>query len=237
MGKQSGFLFYTQAWNTSKIDPVTGFVNLFDTRYETREKAKSFFGKFESIRYNKAEDRFEFEFDYNNFTTKAENTRTRWTLCTIGKRIDTYRDPEQNSNWTSHEIDLTNEFKAFFNKYSIDIHGNLKEAIIQQDSADFFKGLLHLLKLALQMRNSEIGTDKDYLQSPVADEDGNFYNSDECDKTLPKNADANGAYNIARKGLMIVRRIKESSNVNNIDLKIDNKDWLKFAQDKPYLND
>ena len=42
LGKQSGFLFYTQAWNTSKIDPVTGFVNLFDTRYETREKAKDF---------------------------------------------------------------------------------------------------------------------------------------------------------------------------------------------------
>src|SRR5690606_32793952 len=38
MGKQSGFLFYVPAWNTSKIDPTTGFVNLFDTRYENLDK-------------------------------------------------------------------------------------------------------------------------------------------------------------------------------------------------------
>ena len=34
LGKQSGFLFYVPAWNTSKIDPVTGFVNLFQLKYE-----------------------------------------------------------------------------------------------------------------------------------------------------------------------------------------------------------
>lgn len=40
LGKQSGFLFYIPAWNTSKIDPVTGFVNLLDTRYQNTEKQK-----------------------------------------------------------------------------------------------------------------------------------------------------------------------------------------------------
>lgn len=28
LGKQSGWLFYIPAWNTSKIDPVTGYVNM-----------------------------------------------------------------------------------------------------------------------------------------------------------------------------------------------------------------
>ena len=51
-GKQSGFIFYIPAWNTSKIDPVTGFVNLFDLKYENIDKAKSFFSKFQIIRYN-----------------------------------------------------------------------------------------------------------------------------------------------------------------------------------------
>ena len=37
---QCGCIFYIPAWNTSKIDPVTGFVNLLDTRYDTREKAR-----------------------------------------------------------------------------------------------------------------------------------------------------------------------------------------------------
>ena len=237
MGKQSGFLFYTQAWNTSKIDPVTGFVNLFDTRYETREKAKVFFCKFDSIRYNRDKDWFEFAFDYNKFTTKAEGTHTQWILCTYGKRMETFRDEKQNSQWTSQECDLTDKFKEFFAKYGIDIHTNLKEVIAQQDSTDFFKGLLYLFKLTLQMRNSKTGTDIDYMQSPVADANGNFYNSELCDNSLPKNADANGAYNIARKGLWIVRQIKASDDLRNLKLTISNKEWLQFAQNKPYLND
>lgn len=237
LGKQSGFLFYTQAWNTSKIDPVTGFVNLFDTRYETREKAKTFFGKFDAIRYNTAKDWFEFAFDYSEFTSKAEGSRTNWTLCTYGERIETFRDEKQNSNWATRGINLTDKFKELFAKYKIDIQTDLKEAISQQDSADFFKGLLYLLKLTLQMRNSEIGTEIDYMQSPVADANGNFYNSDTCDDSLPKNADANGAYNIARKGLWIVQQIKAADDLKNVKLSISNKEWLKFAQEKPYLNE
>lgn len=233
VGKQNGFLFYTQAWNTSKIDPVTGFVNLFDTRYETIDKAKGFFEKFNRISYNSDSDWFEFEFDYNNFTKKAEGTRTRWTLCTYGKRIETFRDEKQNSQWISQECVLTNKFKEFFAKHGIDINGDLIKLIKSQNSADFFKGLLYLLKLTLQMRNSEIGSEKDYLQSPVADADGNFYNSDTCDKSLPKNADANGAYNIARKGLLIVRQIKNSNDPDNLKLVVSNKKWLQFAQKLP----
>ena len=236
IGKQSGFLFYTQAWNTSKIDPSTGFVNLFDTRYETREKSKMFFSKFDSIKYNKDKDWFEFIFDYTNFTTKAEGTRTQWTICSYGKRIETLRDENKNSNWVSTEIDLTQSFKNFFTKYGIDINDNLKEFIVQQDTSEFFKGILYLFKLTLQMRNSAIGKDIDYIISPIADEKGIFYNSNECDSSLPKNADANGAYNIARKGLYIVRKIKHSDELKNLNLAITNKEWLQFAQSKPYIN-
>ena len=233
--KQSGFLFYTQAWNTSKIDPVTGFVNLFNTHYETREKSQDFFKKFDSICYNAKQDWFEFSFDYNNFTTKAEGTRTNWTLCTYGKRIETFRDEKQNSQWASNEINLTDKFKEFFAKHNIKLNDSLKESIVAQDSAEFFKGLFSLLKLTLQLRNSEINSEVDYLQSPVADNNGVFFNSQECDNSLPQNADANGAYNIARKGLWIVNQIKNSSDVSKVKLAIPNKEWLQFAQEKPYL--
>jgi CRISPR-associated protein Cpf1 len=236
-GKQSGFLFYTQAWNTSKIDPVTGFVNLFDTRYENIAKSKTFFEKFDSIRFNAEKNWFEFSFDYNEFTTKAEGTKTKWTICTYGKRIESYRNPDKNLQWDGKEINLTEEFKLFFEKYGININSNLQSEIVKQDKKDFFEGLLHLLKLTLQMRNSKTGTDIDYMQSPVADENGIFYNSDECGKSMPENADANGAYNIARKGLMIIDKIKKSKDIKKIDLKISNKEWLSFAQNKPYLKD
>ena len=87
------------------------------------------------------------------------------------------------------------------------------------------------------MRNSKTGTDIDYLQSPVADENGVFYNSVACDDTLPKNADANGAYNIARRGLWMVRQIKAADDLKKVKLAISNKEWLQFAQEKPYLHE
>ena len=234
MGKQNGFLFYIPAWNTSKIDPVTGFVNLFDTRYETREKTKDFFAKFKSIRYNAAQGWLEFAFDYNDFTTKAEGTQTEWTVCTYGNRIETFRDPAQNSQWVSREVNLTEVFKQFFDSYNIAFDSNLQEAIANQYSAEFFKRLLYLFKLTLQMRNSVTGTDIDYMQSPVMDVQGCFFNSQTCSSELPENADANGAYNIARKGLYYVRLIKASNDLKNLKLSITNKEWLQFVQTKPY---
>ncbi len=237
LGKQSGCLFYIPAWNTSKIDPVTGFTNLFDTRYETREKARSFISHFIRISYNTNKDWFEFSFDYNDFTTKAEGTRTRWTLCTYGTRIRTFRNPLQNNQWDDEEIVLTDEFKQLFEKYNIDIHGNLKEAINAQTDAQFFKDLMGLMKLLLQMRNSKTNSEVDYLLSPVADEQGHFFDSREGIMNLPDNADANGAYNIARKGLWVIRKIQETPEGEKLSLAITNKEWLEFAQTKPYLND
>ena len=237
MGKQCGCLFYIPAWNTSKIDPATGFVNLFDTRYENAAQAKAFFGKFGSIRYNADKNWFEFAFDYKDFTTKAEGTRTQWTLCTYGERIRTFRNPQKNLQWDDEEKVLTDAFKQLFDKYDIDIKGNLKEAICAQTDAQFFKDMMGLMKLLLQMRNSKTNSEVDYLLSPVADENGKFFDSRQGITTLPDNADANGAYNIARKGLWVIRKIRETAENEKPSLAITNKEWLQFAQTKPYLKE
>ncbi|MBQ8051592.1 MAG: type V CRISPR-associated protein Cas12a/Cpf1 [Bacteroidaceae bacterium] len=237
LGKQSGCLFYIPAWNTSKIDPVTGFVNLFDTRYETREKSRLFFSRFDRIAYNQDKDWFEFSFDYDNFTTRAEGCRTHWTLCTQGTRIRNFRNPQKNNQWDDEEVNLTALFKQLFDLYDIDIHGNLMEAIQRQTEAKFYQELMHLMKLTLQMRNSRINSEVDYLLSPVADEKGRFFDSRSGDCVLPDNADANGAYNIARKGLMLIQTIRETPDGEKPSLTITNREWLRFAQEKPYLVD
>ena len=237
LGKQCGFIYYIPAWNTSKIDPITGFVNLFDTRYETKETSKSFFGKFDIIRYNAEKDWFEFVFDYDKFHKRAEGTRTKWALCSVGKRIETYRSADTQNHFDSREVDLTAEFKALFAEYNIDIKGNIKQSIIEQDDKKFFESLYRLLRLTLQMRNSKTNSEVDYLTSPVADARGNFYNSDveklrgkdengNWVSTLPVDADANGAYNIARKGLMLIDQLKTTGEITAIT----NKDWLNFVQ-------
>ena len=87
------------------------------------------------------------------------------------------------------------------------------------------------------MRNSEINSDVDYIISPVKDRNGNFYCSENYKKsneevpTQPQDGDANGAYNIARKGLMIINKLKNTDDVTNNELlKISKKEWLEFAQ-------
>ena len=87
-----------------------------------------------------------------------------------------------------------------------------------------------MLHLTLQMRNSITGTETDYLISPVMNAKGEFYDSRACGKNLPENADANGAYNIARKGLWVIEQIKHADDLTKIKLAISNKEWMRFAQ-------
>lgn len=237
LGKQSGCLFYVPAWNTSKIDPVTGFVNLFDTKNVKGEKVRAFFSNFDAIRYNAERDWFEFAFNYSNFTNKARDTREEWTLCTHGTSIRTFRNPSKINHRDSEEVVLTDEFKKVFEKAGIDICGNLKNAICALKEKAHLEKLMQLMKLLLQMRNSKPNTEVDYMISPVADEQGNFYDSRCGNSALPDNADANGAYNIARKGLWVIKQIRETPAGKRPDWAIKNKEWLKFAQQKPYLDD
>ena len=83
------------------------------------------------------------------------------------------------------------------------------------------------------MRNSRTDTDEDYLISPVMNNNGEFYDSRNYygeDAPLPVDADANGAYNIARKALWAVEQIKAAKDVNDVKLSISKAEWLKFAQ-------
>lgn len=231
LGKQSGCLFYVPAWNTSKIDPVTGFVNMLDARYESVESSRRFFSRFDVIRYNEEKNWFEFTFDYNNFHAKLDGTKTQWTLCTYGSRIKTFRNPAKLNQWDNEEVVLTDEFKKVFANAGINIHGNLKEAICSLAKREHLEPLMHLMKLLLQLRNSKTNSDVDYMLSPVA-ENGVFYDSRSCNGNLPIDADANGAYNIARKGLWVLRQIQDSKPGDKLNLALSNKEWLRFVQEK-----
>ena len=231
LGKQSGCLFYVPAWNTSKIDPVTGFVNMLDARYESVESSRRFFSRFDVIRYNEEKNWFEFTFDYNNFHAKLDGTKTQWTLCTYGSRIKTFRNPAKLNQWDNEEVVLTDEFKKVFANAGINIYGNLKEAICSLAKREHLESLMHLMKLLLQLRNSKTNSEVDYMLSPVA-ENGVFYDSRSCNGNLPIDADANGAYNIARKGLWVLRQIQDSKPGDKLNLALSNKEWLRFVQEK-----
>ncbi len=232
LGKQSGFIFYIPAWNTSKMDPLTGFVNLFDCRYDNIEKSRMFFSKFESIQYNKLKHYFEFEVkNYSLFNSKAYETRQDWIVCTYGERIVNFRNGEKNNNWDSKIVILTDELIKLLLTYKIKYElGDLKEMIINQTNKSFFKELMTLFSLTLQMRNSTNGSKEDYIISPIADQNGVFFDSRLVNISLPLNADANGAYNIARKGLWAIEKIQQTEDLKKVNLSISNKEWLQYAQ-------
>lgn len=232
-GAQNGVIFYIPAWCTSKIDPTTGFVNLFDLK----KVDKSFIEKFDDIRYNEEENYFEFIFKYSNFTGGSYGIRDEWILCSYGERVRSFRNPEKNSNWDNEEINLTDEFKELFKRYEIDL-SRIKEGILQNEKAKFFSatkekdgylGFYSLFKLLLQLRNSITNSREDYILSPVKNKSGEFYDSRKQDKNLPLDADANGAYNIARKGLMILERIRESTG-KKVNFAINKQEWLSYVQ-------
>ena len=86
--------------------------------------------------------------------------------------------------------------------------------------------------MTLQMRNSDEEKGIDQIISPVKNSKGEFFVSG-SDSSLPVDADANGAYNIAKKGLWIIRKIKETpeDKIWGINLALPNKEWLGFAQE------
>ena len=235
LGKQSGMMFYIPAWNTSNIDPCTGFVNLFERKHFkcSANAAVDFWSKFESIVYDDKGGYFKFSFDYSRFTGRAEGTKTDWTVCSVGERIVNFRNPDNNSQWDSKTVDPTAEIIELCGQYDIDYKSeDLKTEFVSVQNKKFHKELLRLFRLVLQMRNSVSGTDIDYMLSPVANDEGVFYDSRNCAENLPENADANGAYNIARKGLIIANQIKETeeAKLKRFKPNISNKEWLNFAQ-------
>lgn len=225
--KQNGFIFYVSAWNTSKIDPTTGFVNLLPLKYQSKEKAKAFFEKFKDIFYDRAKDMFAFSFQYSDFDVKTDY-KNEWTVYSNGERIVVWK--KESGQWDKKKISLTAEFQKLYNAYGIDYLGDIKSQIREVEDKGFFERLYKLLSYTVQLRNSDHV--EDYILSPVLNSDGTFFDSRNSEGRSPCDADANGAYHIAKKALWAIGKIKEAEEADykKTKLTISNADWLKFVQ-------
>lgn len=252
VGKQCGWLFYVPAAYTSKIDPKTGFANLLNMKDLTNvAKKRMFFSKFKDIHFDSGSNDFAFTFDYKDFDGKgaAEMTQTEWTVWSNGKRIF-----YNSKNHSTEEINVSEKLKELFDASKIDYktENNIFESIMEvgadlkegekpsKEIANFWDSLLWYFKLILQMRNSIPNSETDYLISPVKAEDGTFFDSRVQkelgkDSKLPIDADANGAYHIALKGLYLLKNdfnLNDKGYIENIS----NAEWFRFVQEKDYLN-
>ena len=235
-GRQNGIIFYVPAWLTSKIDPTTGFVDLIHPKYQSVADSISFFEKVDDIRFNSTENMFEFDIDYDKFPKASSSYKKKWTIYSNGERIINYRNPEKNNEFDNKTIVLTDEYKALFSEFGVDICGDIKSSIVSISNKDFHHRLIKLFAQTLQMRNSETGNVAvDYLISPVKNERGEFFDSRNykgSEASLPESADANGAYNIARKALWAIEVLKNTADdeLDKANLTVKNAEWLEYAQ-------
>lgn len=237
--KQCGWLFYIPAAYTSKIDPKTGFANLFNTSGLTNvEKKKEFFDKFDGIRYDSKEDCFVFSVDYSKLGNNVDYLK-KWEIYTRGERIAYNR--KENKTFT---VNPTENLKKKFDEFGINWHNeenfidSLQTVQAEKTNAPFFDELLRSFNSTLQMRNSIPNSEIDYLISPVKAEDGTFFDSREQlalgkNAKLPIDADANGAYHIALKGLYLLQN-DFNRNEKGVIQNISNADWFRFVQEKEY---
>lgn len=240
LGKQSGFLFYIPAAYTSKIDPVSGFVNHFNFNDITNaEKRRDFFLKMERIEMKNGD--IEFKFDYRKFKTYQTDFQNVWTVGTYGKRI--IIQPDEMGRKVMKDYYPTQQIIQAFRNRGIsleegtDIKALLSSMEANATNASFYNAIFFAFQKTLQMRNSNTATEEDYILSPVTVNGEHFCSTNEANKgrdangnwisKLPVDADANGAYHIALKGLYLL--------MNPQTKKIENEKWLQFMVEKPYL--
>ena len=229
--KQTGCIYYINPSYTSHVDPKTGFVNLLKPylHYESVAKTRDFLSRWISVKWNPVQKYFEFELDYKKFN--REMAKTEWTICTHGEERWDYT-PRSNK---AEKYCVTKELQKLFADHAVEYADGkdiLKDKILRQDKPDFWRRLLYLLRLTMQLRYTVSGTkdDDDYILSPIEYEKGKFFDSRQAKETEPKNADANGAYHIALKGLQTISTIVDGK----LSSKLDTVEYFKYVQDKPF---
>ena len=255
LGRQCGFIFYVPAAYTSKIDPTTGFVDLFNhSELIKAGKRRDNLSKFDSIYYDEQKDMFCYAFDYKNFVThNTDIYQNSWEIYTNKERL---RKIFENGRPTgkTEKIELTKMMKEVLTgagaEYK-DGHNLIDDILDSNDNC--IKQVLDIFLYSIQLRNSkgenEDSKESDYdsIISPVLNQENEFFDSvvyadkykkDEKLADKPIDADANGAYCIALKGLYEILQIKNNWKEGDVfsrdTLKITNADWLRFMQSRGF---
>lgn len=238
MGKQTGIIFYTQASYTSKIDPLSGWRPNLYLKYSSADKAKKDILLFDDIRFNGGKNRFEFVYDLKKLVKSKEYAdKTIWTICSSVERFRWNKNLNNNKGGYEHFADLTIKFRELFDAYKINYNQNIMEqikGIETKGNEKFFKDFIFYFSLICQIRNTQEdkhGNDNDFILSPVEP----FFDSRKKQNDLPQNGDENGAYNIARKGIIILDKIskfyEENGNTEKMrwdNLYVSNAEWDNF---------
>lgn len=213
LGTQSGILFYTAASYTSKTDPISGYMQTLYHKFHPKN-TRDFFASFDSIEFDGKH--FYFTYDLKKTVREPKDGfphKTQWTVCSCVER--SYYNTKNKTH--SEPKVVSEDLKELFKKFNIELKEDIQTIIADENTDEkFLRSFLKYFNTILNMRvvhpKEEKGSSKnDFISSPVkpyfdSRKIAQFDGEQENKKQLPANGDANGAYNIARKGIILQKK-------------------------------
>jgi len=243
--KQAGIMLYTRPNYTSQTDPVTGWRKCIYLKKGSEESIKNqITGNTKKKDERNSPNFTEIAFDGKDyfFVYNDQSTGKEWKMYSgeNGKSLARFHK-ERNSmrQWVAESQDIAsvlNELFANFNKTKSlleQMKSGVELSKPKNSKYTAWESLRFAIDLIQQIRNT--GTtkrDDDFLVSPVRDENGvHFDTRVYWDKEqsgekaeMPTCGDAVGAFNIARKGIIMNEHIKRELSLYVADTEWDA--WL-----------
>jgi CRISPR-associated protein Cpf1 len=241
-GNQMGFVFYVDPSYTSAVDPVTGYRQ--QMRLNEKIKCSNFAtfisSAFNDIKYNKGDVIFTFSWEklaktvnnlskdkYINDDLKKDLISSKvWTITANVDRV-VWDKNANGGRGQNKKLNVQKELELLFEEYNIKLDRDLKTQISKANfSSKDVKRFCYLFNLINKIRNS--ADDRDDIISPVI---GGLDSRKDKFQGFEWNGDANGAYNIARKGAILLNRLYNTTEGEKFDKKVSRKDYDTFITD------
>ncbi|MBO7200593.1 MAG: hypothetical protein J6V54_04260 [Bacteroidales bacterium] len=237
--KQFGVMLYTRANYTSVTDPATGWRKTIYLKN----------GKIDGIKEQIMDKFTDFGFDGKDyyFTYKENNVGKEWVMYSGKDGVSLPRFQNKKSAqtdydiWIPEQVDIVGMLNKIFEGF--DKTKSFKDQIIKDGreinkldgrNETAWQSLVYVINVIQQIRNSgkneKDEKDDNFLYSPVRNEKGEHFDTrnhiNNGDLAQIVDADANGAYNIARKGLIMHEHIKYAKGKGKEpDLFISDREW------------
>ena len=252
--KQFGVMLYTRANYTSVTDPATGWRKTIYIKNGSEDHIKT------QILKEFSDFGFDGKDYYFEYTEKHAEHTWRMFSGKDGKPLPRFRNSKQKQEdkniWVPESVNVVEILDTLFSGF--DKNMSFKEQIedgielkkIDGRNETAYQSLRYALDLIQQIRNSGEKNSKDdnFLYSPVRNKNGEHFDTrnpeNNGDLSEIRDADANGAYNIARKGLIMDAHIKhwiekgrpktkkDGKDVSDLDLFISDKEWDLWLLDR-----
>ena len=235
--KQFGIMLYTRANYTSVTDPLTGWRKTIYLKKGSEEYTKK------EILENFTDIGFDGKDYFFEYIEKHAGKKWKMYSGKDGESLPRYQNNkkqlEDNAIWEPEKVDVNSLLDELFKDF--DKNKSLKEQLVNNEhklnkvssrKETAWDSMRYVIDTIQHIRNTgKTEDDCNFLYSPVRDEIGIHYDSRNYpgNVELPGDADANGAYNIARKGLImdahIKQWIKDGRKPKDLDLFVSDEEW------------